>query len=440
MGNHYLSKINVRFFKDDGSPDVEIAERIYDEFQEIIEADYEGMSVKDVLITSEGFFYDEGIGGCIKCLKEKAPDCIFQGLYYLKDEYKSSAAILSFHSNKPLDTYDYGDSSYNINSLVDEDGYWTGLEQDDASATVEYDEDDNEDLGRDVYTDETHTNVKSKKLWFQKNGGASEEETKNMKFYSVKTAPFKKAMLLADIEKYASENYELSIRVISNSLYLTGKNNVVKLQTEAWPDIQMGIRAKALYEILKNASDEGTISFGFCENLNPDIYESHKAFIRYDDKEVQVYANQLLEIDPSFKKIKKQNHKMIFNRVDLLTSLEELFNIAKPAYEGVHDSYLYNSHQIDLLVVLEQKELSISLDVEKTIPVENKQISLHAKQKIKLLYVEGISSDIKFTLPFTILSMLNSISSEKIIVYFYRKWFPYFEPEQKPEYLEYYQY
>ena len=41
MGNHYLSKINVRFFKDDGTPDVETAERVYDEFQEIIEADYE---------------------------------------------------------------------------------------------------------------------------------------------------------------------------------------------------------------------------------------------------------------------------------------------------------------------------------------------------------------------------------------------------------------
>ena len=88
MGNHYLSKINVRFFKDDGTPDVETAERIYDEFQEIIEADYEGMSVKDGLITSEGFFYDEGIGGCIKCLKEKAPDLICDG------ELQLDAAII----------------------------------------------------------------------------------------------------------------------------------------------------------------------------------------------------------------------------------------------------------------------------------------------------------------------------------------------------------
>ena len=50
------------------TPDVETAKRIYDEFQEIIEADYEGMSVKDGLITSEGFFYDEGVGGCLKCV------------------------------------------------------------------------------------------------------------------------------------------------------------------------------------------------------------------------------------------------------------------------------------------------------------------------------------------------------------------------------------
>ena len=35
MGNHYLSKINVRFFKDDGTPDVETAERVYDEIVSI---------------------------------------------------------------------------------------------------------------------------------------------------------------------------------------------------------------------------------------------------------------------------------------------------------------------------------------------------------------------------------------------------------------------
>ena len=152
MGNHYLSKINVRFFKDDGTPDVETAKKIYNEFSEFIEADYEGMSVKDGLITSEGFFYDEGVGGCLKCVLDKAANTNYKGIYIFKSENAFQADVIPFFSDIKLKNEN--EFGMELKNYFGDDGTFTANTKFHAKASGDLE-------AKYVYTDLSETSMRN---------------------------------------------------------------------------------------------------------------------------------------------------------------------------------------------------------------------------------------------------------------------------------------
>ena len=434
MGNHYLSKINVRFFKDDGSPDVETAERIYDEFQEIIEADYEGMSVKDGVITSEGFFYDEGIGGCIKCLKEKAPDCIYQGLYYTLKEGEDDGGILAFHSPKKLKDANFHRLNYLIDELVDEDGEWTWLNRDDCSALFSIDENKNEVLEKECLYADDHTDVMEKNDYYLKYGFPVVPAPEGTKFYTLKLSDFKE-MLNKVLKNSTSDNIYLYLENDTLTIRdaIMYDSHLISTEMKNVPLVSISINKKIAKCLLEQSGNEGDFSIG----LQPENKEN--VYFRYDGKETCIDAYISFDTQHNlFEGIKKEPFLLELNKNDFSSALQEIYDVIGKEQP---DSYYIDRYSVECSLEPNSSRLNISIENEIYVLKTDKNVQISEKREVNVLSVinNSTTDTINFSLTLFCAKILQDITADKISIFFSGddNRYLFIVPDSKAKFIEY---
>ena len=412
MGNHYLSKINVRFFKDDGTPDVETAKRIYDEFQEIIEADYEGMSVKDGLITSEGFFYDEGIGGCVKCLKEKAPDCIYQGLYYTLKEGEDDGGILAFHSPKKLKDANFHRLNYRIDELVDKNGKWTWLNRDDCSALFSIDENKNEVLEKECLYADDHTDVMEKNDYYLKYGFPVVPAPEGTKFYTLKLSDFKE-MLNKVLKNSTSDKIYLYLEndTLTISDAIMYDSHLISTEMKNVPLVSISINMKIAKCLLEQLGNEGDFSIGLQPETKDNVY------FRYDGKETCIDAYIRFDTQHNlFEGIKKEPFLLELNKNDFSSALQEIYDVIGKEQP---DSYYLDRYSVECSLEPNSSRLNISIEKEIYVLKTDKEVQISEKREVNVLSVinNSTTDTINFSLTLFCAKILQDITADKISIF-----------------------
>ena len=281
----FLSRINVRFFYDDGTPDFETAKCLYEEFKKHIEPEYDGMKLNGAAITSDGFFYGDQLGVCLKCIREKAGAAQYQGLYYIREVGSDEAFIYSFYSTNPCKDV----LNYQIDFLLDNYGYWTGeySDDDDASSILKIDEHGNEILTKLFYTDETHTELASERYLFFKKGYPSDGASKYVQFYKMQLSDFKNMLIKTEVEKYELDLFDgfgdIKMYVKRGTMHLKYRKKSAKAKIIECPDFSLNVPPYYFKFIAENSSEDGEISFGLSEN--------DKLYIRFDGREMLALVN-----------------------------------------------------------------------------------------------------------------------------------------------------
>ena len=412
MWNQYLSKINVRFFKDDGTPDVETAKKIYDEFQEIIDADYEGLKVKDGVITSNGYFYDDGVGACMTIVDCFAKESNYKGLYYVLEEGEEVGSLYPFCSKKMPGSY-----GFLIRDIVSDDGELLNTKQ----CFFDIDEDGKETLEDYSFADTECTEIYPKKWDEYKRGYPVESVPEGTVFYPIKLSDFKNALIKLGLNKCHFTEWEfgeITLNIHNNlATFISGytlDHYSVQIKTEPIPDMRISMKSDYFFYILENASNNGYISIACIENkeLSEDWQKICNMYFKFDDKLIGGTARvNLKELkDLSYQSIEESRKSFICNRMDLINALEDIYRTCTPKVDKCYTDVL-DKLNVKCTASLKEQQLSLLLEFKKKYPIYE---DIHEERKILIQNTSDKEEIINFEFQLASRKILRRLSAESI--------------------------
>ena len=411
MWNHYLSKINVRFFKDDGSPDVETAESVYDELQEIQEfigADYEGMSVKDGLITSNGYFYDDSVGACMTLVDCYAKNANYKGLYYVLEEGEKVGTLCPFCSEKKP-----GSIGYLIREIVaEDDGQLL------KSKTFDIDENGNETLEDYSFVDNDCTEIYPKKWDLYKQGYPVGHVPEGIEFYSMKLSDFKNVLIKLGLNTSHFTTWpfgDIKINIYKNLATFIIDDHYVQIKTEDIPDMRLYLSIGYFFYILENASNNGYISFAHINNkeLSTEYKTIQNVFFKFDDRLISGTAVLGEPENISLQEIKENRYSFICNKTDLLNALEDIYKISTPKYVMCYIGCLDDS-PVNFTANFKEQELSILLEDNAKYPLLD---DIKEERKIKIQNLSNKEESLSFKFRLQAIKSLSKLSAQSIVLF-----------------------
>ena len=412
MWNDYLSKINVRFFKDDGTPDIETAEQVYDELQEIIDADYEGLKVKNGVITSNGYFYDDSVGACMTIVDCFAKRSNYKGLYYVLEEGEKVGGIYPFCSKKMPGSY-----GFLIRDIVSDDGELLNEKQ----RFFHIDQDGKETLEDYSFADTEYTEIYPKKWDEYKRGYPVESVPEGTEFYSIKLSDFKNALIKLGLNTCHFTEWEfgaITLNIHNNlATFISGydlDHYAVQIKTEPMPDMRISMKSDYFFYILENASNNGYISIACIENkeLSKDWQKICNMYFKFDDKLIggtaSLESNEVEDL--SYQKIEESRNSFICNRMDLLNALEDIYKTCTPKVDKCYTDVL-EGLDVKCTANLKDQQLSLLLEFKEKYPIYE---DIYEERKIVIQNTSDKEEIINFEIQLKSIKTLRRLSAQSI--------------------------